>query len=112
MNATMEKVFALYNRPGSEGEKAAAREALKRLGLDSCYFADYPEFAPKSTRSRKFRPDQVITLLIANPKKRGSAAYERYEAYRTGMTVAEAKAAGLRSEDFIWDVNHGHITIQ
>jgi hypothetical protein len=59
----------------------------------------------------EYADTQVITLLVANPKRPGSKAFARYANYKDGMTVAQALAAGLTREDFRWDVEKGHIAI-
>jgi Protein of unknown function (DUF2786) len=58
-----------------------------------------------------YRDDQTIVVLVSNPKRPGTQAFARYAHYKTGMTIAEALAAGLRRDDFRWDVFHGHIQI-
>lgn len=55
--------------------------------------------------------NRTITSIVPNPKKYGSASYQRYEAYREGMTVSEAKAAGITSGDLKWDTEKGFICI-
>jgi len=60
----------------------------------------------------QFADHQVITLLVANPKKPGSMAFRRYKLYVDGMTVREALDAGLRRDDFRWDTAKGHISIK
>lgn len=49
-----------------------------------------------------------------NPKKPGSMSFERYEGYFTlkkGATIADARKAGLRTDDFRHDEEHGFIEI-
>jgi len=61
---------------------------------------------------RKFKDDQIITLLVNyNPKRKGSASAQRFEAYEDEMTVAGALKAGITSGDLSWDVEHGFIKI-
>jgi hypothetical protein len=57
----------------------------------------------------------VIKVLVSNPKREGSKAHARFALYRTGMTVAEYRAAvgdatNARA-DLAWDVRHKFITI-
>jgi hypothetical protein len=70
----------------------------------------------KASAHRGPRPEyadgQVITLIVANPKRKGSLAFKRYARYVDGMTVGEAILAGLTREDFRWDTRHGHISIK
>jgi outer membrane protein assembly factor BamE (lipoprotein component of BamABCDE complex) len=73
--------------------------------------------APKEKKerkigTRKFKDDQIVTLLVDyNPKRKGSASHGRFENYEDGMTVTEALKAGLTSGDLSWDVEHEHIQI-
>jgi hypothetical protein len=57
----------------------------------------------------------VIKVLVSNPKREGSKAHARFALYRTGMTVAEYRAAvgdatNARA-DLAWDQKHGFIRI-
>lgn len=53
---------------------------------------------------------RVIVVVVPNPKKPGTKAYQRYSLYQTGMTVQQYLAAGGESSDIRYDVNHGFIT--
>jgi hypothetical protein len=59
----------------------------------------------KTTRSPRPSPNdpRIISFVAPNPKKPGSAAYDRYALYRVGMSVNEALAAGIKREDIAWD---------
>lgn len=46
---------------------------------------------------------RVIASVVPNPKRPGTASYDRYALYRVGMTVDEAIAAGVKREDIAWD---------
>lgn len=59
--------------------------------------------------------DMVIVMTPKGKqttKLEGSMAAARYQGYRDGMTVNEAKEAGLRHDDFRWDRDHGHIVLK
>lgn len=57
--------------------------------------------------------ESKITLLVTeNPKREGCAAYERFNAYFTVKTVAQALEAGLTRKDLAWDIAHGHISVK
>lgn len=58
------------------------------------------------------RADARIVSVVPNPKKRGSAAFERYALWRVGMSPAEARSAGLGASDFRWDGERGYVTWQ
>lgn len=47
-----------------------------------------------------------------NPKRPGSNAATRFAYYRDGMTVAEAKAAGVTASDVRYDTEHNFITLE
>ena len=69
--------------------------------------------APAGGRAPTLADDAKITLLVKeNPKREGCAAYERFNAYFTVKTVAEALAAGLTRKDLAWDIAHGHISVK
>jgi hypothetical protein len=55
--------------------------------------------------------DRLITNIVPNPKKLGSASYDRYARYVEGMTVSQALSAGITSGDLKWDEGRGFITI-
>jgi len=72
--------------------------------------------APKAKKHAgpkgEYADEQVITVLVANPKRVGCKAWHRFEKYATGQTVRQALDAGLTREDFRWDTYRGHITIE
>jgi hypothetical protein len=47
----------------------------------------------------------VVVSVRSNPKKEGSASYDRYAKWQTGATVAEMLAAGLTRGDVGWDTH-------
>ena len=51
----------------------------------------------------------IIVLVEENPKKPGSAARERLDRYRHGMTCQEAKEAGVTARDLRHDQKRGFI---
>jgi hypothetical protein len=56
--------------------------------------------------------DRTITLVQAvNPKRPGSASYERYEHYRNARTVREFLKAGGTKADIAHDTAKGFITL-
>lgn len=61
---------------------------------------------------RLFTEDGVITIVHKgeNPK-RGTAA-DRYDLYRSGMTVKAYIAAGGQRRDVVWDFRKGWITVK
>lgn len=57
-------------------------------------------------------PQHVIETVTENPKRQGTASYERYAKYRVGMTVAEALAAGITRGDLAWDTERGFVVLR
>jgi hypothetical protein len=75
-------------------ERAMAEEARKRIDENS-----------------------IITVTTEdgkNPKREGSAAYARFELYEDGMTVKEAKEAGVTAVDIAYDSapERGYISLR
>lgn len=71
--------------------------------------APKPNKTPKSAEAPARRvtagtnDPRIITKIVPNPKRPGSASYDRFALYRDGMTVNEAIAAGVKREDIAWD---------
>ncbi len=59
----------------------------------------------------KFADTAKITVLVANPKRPGSASFARFAKYQNEMTVAEFLAAGGKREDLTWDIAHAFISV-
>lgn len=55
------------------------------------------------------RDPRVIYAVQENPKRPGSAAYERYKLYRVGLSMDAAMAMGVTRADIRWDVQQGFI---
>ncbi len=63
-------------------------------------------------RPSKFADGDVIRVCVAkNPKRPTSAAGQRFELYKPGMTVAEFLAAGGWRADLHWDLKQGFIEV-
>ena len=57
---------------------------------------------------KRIDENAIITVLAEdNPKREGSAARARFDLYRDGMTVREAKANGLWATDIAYDSDPG-----
>ena len=68
--------------------------------------------AEKKTRAPRTPDDATITLKTdKNPKRAGSKSFERFAAYKDGMTVKEAKEAGITAADIDYDSKHDYISI-
>jgi hypothetical protein len=62
------------------------------------------------------RVDENSTIKVTteegkNPKRVGSQAYDRFALYQDGMTVKEAKEAGVSATDISYDSSHGYIEL-
>lgn len=66
----------------------------------------------EKTESTKEKDTRKITLLTKeNPKREGSASYERFELYRKAKTVADFLEAGGTTADIRYDEAAGHIKV-
>ena len=66
----------------------------------------------KSGARAAFGMDQRIKVLAEeNPKREGSASFDRFALYRDGMSVAEYLDAGGRRPDLVWDCRYKFIAI-
>lgn len=75
----------------------------------------------KKPRAERIKDDYIITMLKDdkgveygvenNPKRAGTATHGRFQNYKTGITVGEAKKAGLTAGDVSYDVAHGFISV-
>ena len=80
---------------GKKAEKKAEKPATKKVA----------EKADKSD-------DRKITLVTKeNPKRAGSASFERFELYKKAKTVADYVAAGGTTADIRFDEKAGHIKL-
>ncbi len=89
-------VEKLIGRPITRAEKRQKKQAAPR----------------KRVNPVRGNDPRVITALAANPKRPGSASYDRFELYRVGMTVNEALAAGVRRADIKYDSERSFITLE
>lgn len=72
-----------------------------------------PDTATK-TRASKIADNSTITIATEekkNPKRAGSKGAARFDLYKDGMTVAQAKEAGVTAADLAYDSGKGFITI-
>ena len=60
-----------------------------------------------------FDLNDVFVDVVANPKKPGSQAHERYLGYRSGLTVRETlETTRVIDGDVAWDKRRGHIRLR
>jgi hypothetical protein len=74
----------------------------------------YPKLAATPAKAQRPTREQnatrVLLSFIPNPKKPGSASYDRYMFYEVGLTEAQLLAKGLRRDDLRWDTARSHLT--
>jgi len=67
------------------------------------------------TSKKRVHIDKTLVITLTqeghNPKRKPSKSFDRFDLYKTGMTVAEYIAAGGVAGDIMHDVNKGHITL-
>jgi hypothetical protein len=110
-------------------EDRAYREGrvLRSIGIDARSSA----ITPVTKRKEREMNDEVVRKRVdensiitvrgkldaegnptrENPKRAGSLAYDRFALYEDGMTVKEAKEAGVSATDITYDSSHGYITL-
>lgn len=70
-----------------------------------------PKYAPGSTVKLLKNGEGVQYGKDNNPKRPGSASYDRFALYTDGMTVEDAIKAGVKTADIAWDVSKGFIEV-
>jgi len=53
----------------------------------------------------------VVVSHVPNPKKAGSAGWERYNLWQVGALVSECIAAGMWPADVRWDLSKGFVVL-
>lgn len=67
--------------------------------------------ATQQTTSALAMTDTIVSVA-PNPKKPGSSTRERYEHWRVGETLTQARARGLTMADIKWDIEHGFVVVR
>lgn len=61
----------------------------------------------------EIKPEAKITWLVTeNPRSKGRATYDRFQAYLGTPSVADYLAAGGTRGDLNWDLRAGYLTIE
>ena len=70
--------------------------------------------APSPTRSRStYSNDARIRVLVSeNPKRPGTASYDRFNLYNSSETVGQFLENGGTKGDLDWDTKKGFIVIE
>lgn len=85
-----------------EDLEVEVKEKKERAEREKMTLIELPKYIGKKS---------VITNIKENPKREGSASYDRYAKYVEGMTVAEFCEAGGTTGDVRFDAERGHITL-
>ena len=103
---------------------AAALRAVKRLPpdprLNPAPHKPAPVRNPRTPQEAARRAHEAPVGAVAagnylisvadNPKRAGSASWDRYALYEVGLTRSELIARGLKSADFKYDTERGYVT--
>ena len=66
----------------------------------------------RSSRCITFADDvQIEYVAQANPKRKGSKAWARYNRYKSARTKREMFDLGGTKGDFKWDLNKGYVRV-
>lgn len=55
--------------------------------------------------------EKIILTVLPNPKRPGTASWNRYNNWVVGRAVRDCLARGLTVGDYRWDLEHGFITV-
>lgn len=107
------KLYPQWNEDGTpqldaEGNQVQGEVRMKKPKAPKA--PRIPKVKDPSQRSRGFPATATIHLLVEGNPKRG-AARERFALYVDGMTVGEAKDAGVLTADLAWDTDRNLIRI-
>lgn len=65
---------------------------------------------PRASAGSRGSAGEYLASVAPNPKRRGSAAAERYALYSVGLTRTQLTERGLRADDFKNDTEKGYIS--
>jgi hypothetical protein len=75
-----------------------------------------PRSPEEATRQRRVpvtsaaSAGEYVASVVQNPKRRGTAAWDRYAQYQVGMSRAQLRDLGLTHTDFKYDSDHNYVT--
>lgn len=92
--------------PEAENEETTMPRTAKDKKVKTLKVKKEPD-APR-TRIDKTK---VISVLVENPKRKGSLSYDRFKLYKDGMTVEKYLEKGGRAPDLAYDAEHKYIKL-
>ena len=97
-------------------KKSGGKKLLKQIKKAAKKFVAASGNGTQATAKRgpkhKLSPSARITVLAkTNPHRPGSADFDRFNLYKSKMTVEEALKAGVRSRDINWHAAKGCIRV-
>lgn len=92
-------------------ESKMARKAAGKNGVGKVKAPKAPRPEGSATRSRVSKEATIQVLAAENPKRKGSAAFDRFKLYKDGMTVADFLKKGGKSIDLGYDAKAGYISV-
>lgn len=66
----------------------------------------------KTVTVKKSDPRRIVFVSPTNPKREGTASWDRFNHYKVGMTIDEFVKAGGTMGDVKWDAERGFIKIE
>ena len=105
---------SLMSKPIHKGPQARPERHGPKPGKESLPRAKHEGSGP-SIKAPKSDDNRIIaTVKIPNPKREGSKAWNKYNHYEEGITVAEflRRAGKEAAGDVKYDVEHGFITLK
>lgn len=97
---------------GKIGKKPAAKGGAKKAPAKAAPKAKKEGGAPRKGRALPWPDDAKITVLVKeNPKRKGTAAFDKFARYSRVKTVGEFKADGGVATTLHYDLDHEFIKI-
>jgi hypothetical protein len=97
---------------GSKVSKGSAKPAAKKAVAKAPKTEKVATEGGRKGRAPAWPLETKIKVLVAeNPKRAGSASFDRFALYGKGTTVGAFLEAGGTSGDLHWDSEHEYISI-
>lgn len=102
---------ASINLGVQDKESKMARKAAAKNGVGKVKKEKAPRPEGARTYSRVSKEATITVLAAENPKRKGTAAFDRFKIYKDGMSVADFLKKGGKSIDLGYDTKAGHISL-